>query len=136
MNTQLAIINPRKSLDFPTPQNRYGLLIGAALLFALAVLGGLLFALLDWDFSFSFAYVFLWPWVILVSWVIAAPSIYLAARRRFDLFHPLVYASWSSFAPAFVLGSVFLLFGLSDPTFLYLVPDQRYYLPLTLVYVA
>ena len=133
---EIAPIYHPKPLAFAAPRGRYSLLAAALIFFALAIAAGLLFALLDGGVSFSVGNLYLWPWIVIVLAVISFPPVYLILRRRFDLFHPLVFASWSYFLPAFVLGSIFLATGISEPSFMHLIPDQRYYLPLTLVYVA
>jgi hypothetical protein len=120
----------------PASDGRYSLLMVALLFFALAGATGLWFALLDEGVSFSIGNLYLWPWILLTLVVVSLPPLYLILRGRFDLFHPLVFASWSYFFPAFVLGSIFLATGIAEPSFLHLIPDQRYYLPLTLIYVA
>jgi oligosaccharide repeat unit polymerase len=120
----------------PAAQNRQRILLVAIFFFALTLVAAVVFGLLGGDLSFSFEKLYLWPWILLVFLVVSAPPVYLALRRRFDPFHPLVFASWSYFFPAFVLGSIFLATGISEPSFLHLIPDQRYYLPLTLVYIA
>lgn len=79
---------------------------------------------------------YLMPWVILLGAVIAAPNFYLIYKKRFHLFNPIVFAAWSYFVPAFFLGGLILASGLSEPFFLVYVEDERYNLPLTLIYVA
>ena len=133
---EIAPIYQPKSLALEAPQGRYSLLVVALLFFVFAVAAGLLFAILDGSISFAVEKLYLWPWILMVLVVISAPPVYLILRHRFDLFHPLVHASWSYFVPAFVLGSIFLATGLSEPSFMHLIPDQQYYLPLTLFYVA
>lgn len=78
---------------------------------------------------------YLLPWCLLTGVVIAAPSLYLFYKKRFNLFHPLVFAAWSYFFPAFFVGGMVLSAGYSQPFFLNFVQDERYSLPLTLVYV-
>jgi hypothetical protein len=75
------------------------------------------------------------PWVFLLGIVIAVPNFYLIYKGRFNFFHPLVFAAWSYFVPAFFLGGLILASGLSQPFYLTFVEDERYNLPLTLVYV-
>jgi oligosaccharide repeat unit polymerase len=133
---EIAPIYRPKAPALEAPHGRYSLLMVALLFFALAGAAALLFAMLDGGISFSIGKLYLWPWILMVMVVISAPPVYLMLRQRFDLFHPLVYASWSYFFPAFVLGSIFLATGLSEPSFMHLIPDQQYYLPLTLVYIA
>jgi hypothetical protein len=115
---------------------RQGIFLPILVLFAIAIVAGLLVLIFAGGFTNPFTEVYLLPWVALTAVVVAAPSVYLAVKRRFDLFHPLVFAAWSYFFPAFVLGGLILASGLSKPFYLVLVPDLEYYLPLTLVYVS
>ena len=78
---------------------------------------------------------YLLPWTLLTGAVIVAPGVYLWSKNQFTLFHPLVFAAWSYFFPAFFLGGLILVFGLSEPYFLAFVQDQKYNLPFTLVLV-
>jgi hypothetical protein len=78
---------------------------------------------------------YLLPWCLLTGAVIAAPSVYLYYKNSFNLFHPLVFAAWSYFFPAFFVGGLVLSAGFSQPFFLNFVQDERYNMPLTLVYV-
>jgi len=94
-----------------------------------------LFVLTD-DSTNPFKQMYLLPWALLVGVVIAAPSVYLFYKKQFSLFHPIVFAAWSYFFPAFFLGSLILASGLSQPYFLNFIEDERYNLPLTLVFVA
>jgi oligosaccharide repeat unit polymerase len=120
----------------PPAHNRHSLLLAAAFFFSLTMVAAVVFGLYGGDITLSFENLYLWPWILMAFVVFSAPPVYLMLRRRFDPFHPLVYASWTYFLPAFVLGSIFLATGISEPSFLHLIPDQRFYLPLTLVYVA
>jgi len=109
----------------------FPLFIIAAIIF----IGGLsLFYLTD-DSSNPFKDMYLMPWVVLLGIVIAAPNVYLIYKGQFNLFHPLVFAAWSYFFPAFFLGGLILASGLSQPFYLVFVEDERYNLPLTIVYV-
>jgi len=76
------------------------------------------------------------PWMLLVLFVLMIPLVYLFATGRFSLFHPLVYPLWSYLFPAFVLGSLYLAISSYEPSFIGLIPDRHYYIPLALVYVA
>ncbi len=78
---------------------------------------------------------YLVPWIILLGFVIAIPNVYLYYKGEFGLFHPLVYAAWTYFIPSFFIGGLILASGLSQPYYLAFVEDERYNLPLTLVYV-
>ena len=109
----------------------FPLFIIAAVIF----IGGLsLFYLAD-DMNNPFKEMYLMPWVILLGIVIAAPNVYLIYKGQFNFFHPLVFAAWSYFIPAFFLGGLILASGLSQPFYLAFVEDERYNLPLTVVYI-
>jgi len=112
------------------------MLVVALLFFSLAGATAVWFTLLDEGINLSVGNLYLWPWILLILVVVSIPPLYLILRRRFDLFHPLVFATWSYFFPAFVLGSIFLATGISEPSFLHLIPDQHYYFPLTFFYIA
>ncbi len=88
------------------------------------------------DTSNPFKDMYLMPWVVLLGVVIAAPNVYLIYKGRFNIFHPLVFAAWSYFIPAFFLGGLLLASGLSQPFYLAFVEDERYNLPLTIVYIV
>ncbi len=113
-----------------------------ALLLPILLIGAIIFAVglsvlvLTDDSANPFKQMYLLPWAFLVGAVIAAPSVYLFYKGRFHLFHPLVFAAWSYFIPAFFLGSLILSSGLSQPYFLTFVEDEKYNLPLTMVYAA
>ncbi len=113
-----------------------GLLI-PLLIVGAVVIGGLLSLLLLTDDTINpFKDMYLMPWVLLLGLVIAVPNFYLIYKKQFHLFNPIVFAAWSYFVPAFFLGGLILASGLSKPFFLVYVEDERYNLPLTLVYVA
>ncbi|MEJ7860020.1 MAG: O-antigen polymerase [Pyrinomonadaceae bacterium] len=117
-------------------QNRdTALLLPVVLIAIITFVGGILLIFVSDDAGNPFKQLFLMPWVILLGFVLAAPSFYLYYRGRFDFFHPLVFAAWSYFVPAFFVGGMILASGLSQPYFLSFVEDERYNLPLTVVYV-
>ena len=107
-----------------------------AILAAIIGIGGLALFYLTDDSANPFKEMYMMPWVFLLGVVIAAPNLYLIYKKRFNLFHPLVFAAWSYFVPAFFLGGLILASGLSQPFYLTFVEDERYNLPLTLAYVA
>lgn len=112
-----------------------------AIMFPLAIIASIIFIgvlaliYLTDDSANPFKEMYLMPWVFLLGLVIAAPNLYLIYKKRFHLFHPIVFASWSYFIPAFFLGGLILSSGLSEPFYLMYVEDETYNLPLTLVYV-
>ena len=102
---------------------------------AIAVLlGGWLLFIEDFQNLYSDYY--LLPWSIGAGIIILSPSAYLFYKKKFDLFHPLVYAAWSYIFPAFVIGAVFLSLGWSSPYFLLFIDNPEYNLPLSLIYVS
>jgi hypothetical protein len=125
-----------KSLYLSPAPRRQGFFLPIVLFFTIAGLAALLMAMFANGFSNPFTDLYLLPWIALVAAVVVAPIIYLGVKKRFDLFHPLVFAAWSYFIPAFVLGSLILASGLSEPFYLAFIPDLEYFLPLTLVYIA
>ena len=114
----------------------------AALLAPIFLIGLLTFAgaitllVAEDDAANPFKALYLLPWTAMVGVVLALPGAYLYLKGRFDFFHPLVFAAWSYFIPAFFLGGLLLASGLSKPYFISFIEDERYNLPLTLVYVA
>ncbi len=104
-------------------------------LFSLVVIGLITMLTLVTDEFNPFREMYLLPWVFGTGIVIAAPSIYLYYKGRFNFFHPLVFAAWSYFFPAFFVGGLVLASGITEPYFLAFIDDQHYNLPLTLVYV-
>lgn len=78
---------------------------------------------------------YLIPWCFATAAVVLLPSIFLFYRGRFDPFHPLVFVAWSYFLPGFAIGGLMLSLGISKPYFLSYIDNERYNLPLTLVYV-
>jgi hypothetical protein len=123
--------------DLRTPlarDDRRGILTVSILLFSFAILSVGWAVLLD-DSAHLFQHPYLLPSIFLVSVVLCIPVVYLVVQGSFDLFHPLVFAVWIYFFPAFVLGSLYLATGLHD-RYLGLVPNPEYYLPLTLNYIT
>jgi hypothetical protein len=83
-----------------------------------------------------FSSLYLLPWSVMAGIVVLAPSIYLYYTGKFDLFNPLVFATWSYVFPALIIGSVIVAFRLIDPYFMPFIGDPEYNLPLSLVYIA
>jgi hypothetical protein len=96
-------------------------------LFFLAVANGALDA---------YPYLFLLPWIFGLAIVMAIPAAILHYQGKFSFADPLIFATWSYFFPAFVIGGVFLASGWSQPYFLEFIQDPKYNLPLTIVLVA
>src|SRR6188472_1722492 len=80
-------------------------LAGLCLMLVSVLLAGLLFLYASGSFE-SYPYLFLLPWLMGLSAVMAAPSVYLIYKGRFSLADPIVFATWSYFFPAFVVGGL------------------------------
>lgn len=112
------------------------------LLVPIMILWGAIIILLTGWFLFGEDYqgssndYYLIPWSLGTGAVLLLPSAYLFYKKKFDPFHPLVFAVWSYLLPAFAVGGIFLSLEWSNPYFLSFIEDQRYNLPLSLVYVA
>src|SRR5215204_3427582 len=117
------------------PDKRTNLLLPVALLWCLAVVFFIGYYIIDAGLNNSGTKYYLLPWTFLTGAVVLAPSFYLFIKKRFDPFHPLVFAAWSYFFPAFFIGGLILAGGFSNPYFLTFIQNEEYDLPLTLVYV-
>jgi len=124
-------------LQNPTflPEKRTNFLLPIAGLWGFAVIFVIGYLLVDASLNNSGTKYYLLPWTFLTGAVILAPSIYLFIKKKFDPFHPLVFAAWSYFFPAFFIGGLVLASGFSNPYFLTFIQNEEYDLPLTLVYV-
>ena len=106
------------------------LAMSAAIIFALVWLLGLGYGL---D---GYPYAFLLPWIGGLAVVLSIPSVILYRKGRFTFADPLVFATFSYFFPAFVIGGIVFAFGWSQPEFISFVQDADYNLPLTIVLVG
>lgn len=122
--------------NFKTYEEKHlNLLYPAAFLWGiviLSILGFLWYDSILYDSKYRY---FLLPWCFLTGAVIVAPSLYLFYKNRFNPFDPLVYAAWIYFFPAFCIGGLVLAAGFSEPYYLNFIQDERYDLPLTMVYI-
>lgn len=84
----------------------------------------------------SYPYLFLLPWIFGLGILMAAPSAVMIYKGTFSFADPIVFATWSYFFPAFVIGGLFLAGGWSQPYFFALIQDAEYNLPLTVVLVG
>lgn len=114
---------------------RNGLIAPIVVLWGAAILAVGGYLLFDAAVENTGTKLYLLPWTFLTGLVIALPSVVLMMRKKFNLFHPLVFAAWSYFFPAFFVGGLILSAGLSQPYFLAFVQNEQYDLPLTLIYV-
>jgi hypothetical protein len=117
------------------PDRKVNFILPAVFVWGLGLILVLVFLFYENESDEFLGSYYLLPWCLLTGVVIATPSLYLYYKKSFNLFHPLVFAAWSYFFPAFFIGGVVLSAGYSQPFFLNFVQDERYNLPLTLVYV-
>lgn len=110
-------------------------MIPGLLLMLVTVVVALLVFLLNSDLTDSFPYLYLLPWIFALFAVLCAPTVFLYWRGRLTLYDPLVYATWSYFFPAFVLGGVMLASGWSQPFYLSFIQDADVNLPYTIVLI-
>lgn len=105
-------------------------------LWGAALIGAITFFLaLNDGFDFFKSY-YLVPWLALTAAAVSAPLFYLWYKKKFNLFHPIVFAAWSYFLPAFVVGGLMHAAGLSHPYYLDYIDEPEYNVPLTLVIAA
>ena len=117
------------------PAKRTNLLLPIAFLWGFAVIFIIGYFLIDAGLNNSGTKYYLLPWTFLTGAVVLAPSVYMFSKKKFDPFHPLTFAAWTYFFPAFFIGGLVLANGLSNPYFLTFIQNEEYDLPLTLVYV-
>ncbi len=86
--------------------------------------------------SEDYPYAFILPWLLGLAVILTVPSIFLYRRNRFSFADPLIFATWSYFFPAFVIGGIVFALGWSEPSFLSFVQDVEHTLPLTVALVA
>lgn len=83
----------------------------------------------------SYPFFFILPWVAMLALLLAVPSVLLYHQGKFTLYNPLVFATFTYFFPAFVLGGISLALGWSQPYFLSYIQDSDYNLPYTIVLI-
>ena len=84
----------------------------------------------------NYPYLFLLPWVVGLGAVMTVPSLILKYQGKFSFANPLVFATWSYFFPAFVVGGLMFTLGFSQPYFMSLIEDARETLPFTIVLIG
>ncbi|NOT46630.1 MAG: oligosaccharide repeat unit polymerase [Acidobacteria bacterium] len=87
------------------------------------------------DLTSYFPYIYLLPWILALLLVFATPTLFLYSRGRLKFYDPLVYATWSYFFPAFVIGGFMLAGGWSQPYYLSFIQDAATNLPYTIVLI-
>ncbi|HQU83936.1 MAG TPA: hypothetical protein PKY59_12450 [Pyrinomonadaceae bacterium] len=78
---------------------------------------------------------YLLPWILATGVLLTIPSIILWYQGKFKFYNPLIFATWSYFFPAFVLGGIILSNGWSSPFFLSFIQDPKNDLPFTMLIV-
>lgn len=118
------------------PVQKVNPLVPILVIWGIVALLGLAFVWFEYDLNESMRGFYLMPWVILAAVVVLSPIFYYLYKKKFDPFHPLIFAAWIYCFPALVFGGVIISFGWVNPYFLTFIEDPEYNLPLTLVYVA
>ncbi|MGD9589707.1 MAG: O-antigen polymerase [Pyrinomonadaceae bacterium] len=126
-------ISIRNSSVSNVQERSLGVSIG--LMAAALLLAGLV-VLLSSDLTESFPYLYLIPWLIGLMAVLLLPTLILHYQGKLTLVDPLVYATWSYFFPAFVVGGFMLTAGWSQPYFLSFIQDPATNLPYTVVIIG
>lgn len=111
------------------------MLVGLGFMVVTIAIALFFMALADGAFE-AYPYLFLMPWIFGLAVVMAVPAAVLHYQRKFSFANPIIFATWSYFFPAFVIGGIFLASGWSQPYFLVFIQDAHYNLPLTIVIVA
>jgi hypothetical protein len=112
------------------------LLLGAVSAFIMAVLGILFWLITEKNLGLQDGQGTFFAFLVLLGFILWVPSMYLAAKRNFDLFHPLVFPVWTYLFPSLVLGGFMIPgLGLYPSWILTLIPDPGYYLPLAAIYI-
>jgi hypothetical protein len=123
------------------PQQNYSdkrlniLLPALGLMFFVLFFGFILIAI-DGGVEVNITHSNLLPWIALVAFSIISPNVILYFQGEFKFYNPIVFATLTYFFPAFVLGGLFLVSGLSTPYFLVLIQDFYNDVSLTLIYVS
>lgn len=116
---------------FPS-QHKDRNIIPGLLLMAVALVVGIILALISTDSFSSYPYLYIFPWICGLAVVILFPFFVLYYRGKFSFADPLVLATCSYFFPAFVIGGILLATGLSSPYFLSFVQDPKENFPYTI----
>ena len=111
-----------------------GYVVGVGFI-GLSLFAALLLLALNSELSRSFPYFFLLPWIVLLLVALVLPSAILFQPGKFNLGNPIVFAAWSYFLPAFVLGGIALAVGWSQPYFLSYIQDAKTNLPWTIILI-
>jgi MFS family permease len=114
---------------------RGGFLFAAFLLIFGALLTAFLLLFVDDDVWKTSMTLYLLPWIAATAIVLLAPTAYLLYYKKFDVFHPLVHASWSYWFPAFVIGGMVVASGYIYPYQMTLIADPEEDFKWTYIYI-
>jgi hypothetical protein len=111
------------------------LLTAAAILTLSSVVVMSLVFFVDLKPTNSEPFLFLIPWILALAVVFAIPPLVMYRRGELTLDNPIIFATWSYFFPAFVVGGFSLCFGWSQPFFLDHIQDPQINLPFTVLLI-
>lgn len=100
-----------------------------------AIAVAVLAAILNSDLLRQFPYLYLLPWILALAILLTIPTVVLYFQGKLAFYDPLVFATWSYFFPAFVVGGLMLSIGWSQPYFLSFIQEAEYNLPYTIVLI-
>ena len=118
--------------DFPQEMS----VVPALVAMSAAIFFALVWLLVSGNGFDGYPYAFLLPWIGGLAVVLSLPSFILYKKGRFSFADPIIFATWSYFFPAFVIGGTVFALGWSEPYFLSFVQDADYNFPLTIVLVG
>ncbi len=98
----------------------YGLLAPIAILWAIALLSIFVWVSVD---NNIFPHLYLLAWTAFTATTIFIPNLILYFQGEFKFNNPIVYASVLYFFPAFIIGGLFFLSGMSNPYFVVFIQD-------------
>ncbi len=104
-------------------------------LFGLVIIGGLSVLVFTSENLDFLERPYLLPWVFLTGATVAVPISYLWYKNKFRIYHPLVFPGLFYFLPAFFIGGLILVFGLSEPYYVRFIQDQKTNLPYTFLVI-
>ncbi len=111
-------------------------LFSAVVLMSTAIVCGVILLIMLGEFSLNLIYSNTLPWLLLTLAVTSAPIFYYWYKGSFDLFNPIIFASWSYFFPVFGVGGLIFTSGFYEPYYSYLIQDPQKDVPLAFVYVV
>ncbi len=129
-----------REIRLQQPNDRIGadrrILFSAIFMMIASILCGIILLIILGDLPFNLFYTNTLPWLLLTLAVTPAPLFYYWYRGKFDLFNPIVFASWSYFFPVFGIGGLIFTSGFYQPYYSYLIQDPQKDIPLAFIYVV